>query len=99
MIFVIYLKIQNISSKLVRNDMLLTVGVVVKNLTNFLYYVVYYMLQLYLMSFSAVDVNIIVNRNVKNTICRVKVSERMFEPKHVCTKHCIGGRSNTSLSH
>ena len=79
--------------------MLLTVGVVVKNLTNFLYYVVYYMLQLYLMSFWAVDVNIIVNRNVKNMVCRVKVSELMFEPKHVCTKHCIGGRCNTSLSH
>ena len=78
--------------------------IVVKNLTNFLYHIVYqnyYVLQLYLIYFWAVDVDIIVDRNVKNTVCRVKVCELNFESKHVWTKHCIGGgrRSNTSLSH
>jgi len=77
--------------------------IVVRNLTNFLYHIVYqnyYVLQLYLIYFWAVDVDIIVDRNVKNTVCRLKVCELIFELKHVWTKHCIGGgRSNTSLSH
>ena len=50
------------------------------------------------MYFWGVDEDIIVDLDVKNTVCRFKVCELIFELKHVWTKHCIGGgRSNTSF--